>query len=343
MKFRFVILVVGILSIGCSDKENEKPVENPASATLLQAPDGFPEIPFPDDNAFTMSRWELGRKLFYDPILSIDSSISCGSCHQQALAFSDAVAFSDGVNGEKGTRNAPSLANVAYHPYYTREGGVPTLEMQVLVPIQEHNEFNANIVVLSEKLNQNNLYVTQSMKAYNRAPDPFVITRALATFERTLISGNSPYDRYKQHGASIEMSDEAMRGMDLFFGDKTNCSSCHSGFNFTNYAFENNGLYPVYSDKGRYRLTGEAEDIGLFKVPSLRNIALTAPYMHDGSIATLEEVVAHYVSGGTDHENKSPEIHSLALSEAEQSDIVQFLVSLTDEEFISNSIFAAQE
>ncbi len=133
--------------------------------------------------------------IFYDNVLSIDSSINCGTCHKSSLAFSDDVSFSDGVKKRPGTRNSPTLANVAYHPYLTREGGVPTLEMQVLVPIQEHNEFDFNIVDAGERLMQDSTYVAMSQLAYNRKPDNYVITRALANFERTLISGNSPYDK----------------------------------------------------------------------------------------------------------------------------------------------------
>ena len=174
---------------------------------------------------------------------------------RQGLAFSDHTPVSFGVEDRLGTRNAPSLANVAYQPYFLREGGVPTLEMQVLVPIQEHNEFDFNIVLLAERLNDDTSYVKMAMNAYNRAPDAFVITRAIACFERSLLSGNSPYDQYIKNNNTNAMTDAQIRGMNLFFSDRTNCSTCHSGFNFTNYAFENNGLYIQYADIGRMRLT----------------------------------------------------------------------------------------
>ena len=159
-----------------------------AKSSRLITPAGFPAVDFPEDNAFSNARWELGKRLFFDPILSIDSSISCGSCHKPSLAFSDAVAFSPGVFNRPGVRNTPTLANVAYHPYFLREGSVPTLEMQVLVPIQEHNEFSHNIVAIAEQLNWQPSYVQQSQEAYGRNPDAFVITRAIATFQRTLLS-----------------------------------------------------------------------------------------------------------------------------------------------------------
>ncbi len=295
-------------------------------SSLIIAPNGFPDVEFPDGNEFSEARWLLGKKLFYDPIMSSDFSISCASCHDPSLAFADNKIFSEGASNAPGIRNAPSLANVAYHPYYTREGGLPTLEMQVLVPIQEHNEFNSNILDIADRLNEDSEYIKLSMDAYDRAPDPFVITRAIATFERTLISGSSLYDEGR-------MSISAKSGMALFFSERTKCSTCHSGFNFTNYEFTNNGLYSNYKDVGRFRLTRDSIDLSVFKIPSLRNVALTAPYMHDGSIANLTDVMTHYNTGGFDHRNKSENVKPLKLSASEQKDIIEFLKSLTDIKF----------
>jgi cytochrome c peroxidase len=298
-------------------------------------PPGFPAISFPEDNAYTKARWKLGKKLFYDNVLSIDQSINCGSCHKASLAFSDDVALSDGVKNRPGTRNAPTLANVAYHPYYTREGGVPTLEMQVLVPIQEHNEFAFNIVKAGERLASDSQYVAMSKEAYNRAPDYYVITRALANFERTLISGNSPFDKYTYQHQNGALNATEKAGMELFYSERTNCSNCHSGFNFTNYAFENNGLYESYDDEGRMRLTNSADDEALFKVPTLRNITVTAPYMHDGSMTTLKAVIDHYNKGGKEHHNKNKFVKPLNLTEQEKEQLIAFLESLTDKQFIT--------
>ena len=306
---------------------------------LMEIPEGFPEMEFPESNEFNMARWELGKKLFYDPVLSVDSSLSCGSCHKQALAFSDDVAFSDGVKGRPGTRNSPSLANIGYHPYFTREGGVETLEMQILVPIQEHNEFDFNIVYIAERLNRDSAYIQMSQAAYARVPDPFVITRSIACFERSLISGNSPYDRFEFQGDNKALDKAEKAGKELFFSEKTACGSCHGGFNFTNYAFENNGLYKSYPDPGRFRLTGDPADSARFKVPSLRNVALTAPYMHDGSLADLEAVIDHYQSGGKGHSNQSDKIHPFTLTEKEKRQLMAFLSSLTDVGFITNEHF----
>lgn len=305
----------------------------------FELPMGFPAISFPEDNAYTKARWELGKKLFYDNVLSIDSSINCGSCHKASFAFSDDVALSDGVKNRPGNRNSPTLANVAYHPYYTREGGVPTLEMQVLVPIQEHNEFAFNIVQAGERLAMDSIYVAMSKKAYNKLPDYYVITRALANFERTLISGNSPFDKYTYEGQEEALSEIEKAGMELFYSTKTNCSSCHKGFNFSNYNFENNGLYENYKDEGRMRLTNKTEDKALFKIPTLRNISITAPYMHDGSMATLSDVVDHYNSGGKQNKNKSKLVKPLGLTEQEKIQLIAFLKSLTDQKFITETRF----
>lgn len=332
--FCFLLLILLVLS--CRDDENIEPLYVP---DLMEIPKGFPEIDYPEENEFTQARWNLGKQLFFDKALSLDSTISCASCHKAKLAFSDDVALSLGVENRIGTRNSPTLANIAYHPYYTREGGVPTLEMQILVPIQEHNEFDFNIVLIADRLKQNAKYKAMAQEAYAREIDAFVITRSIACFERSLLSGYSPYDQYKNYNKPLALSDAALRGMDLFYSEKTNCSKCHSGFNFTNYAFENNGLYEAYEDDGRYRLTGEESDMALFKVPSLRNVELTAPYMHDGSLNTLEEVIEHYQSGGKNHPHKSSFVQPLSLSESEKDGLLQFLKSLTDETFINNPLF----
>jgi cytochrome c peroxidase len=333
--------LIGILLVFIACQESD-PVDNVFVPNLMEVPLGFPEMMAPDDNTFTTARWTLGKKLFFDPVMSGDQTISCASCHKPEFAFSDQFALSPGVEGRPGTRNAPSLVNTGYHPYLLREGGVPTLEMQVLVPIQEHNEFDFNIVLLAERLNQDAEYLTMSMDAYGLAPDPFVITRAIACFERSLISGYSAFDQYKSYQQADALSADEIRGMELFFSSRTNCVSCHGGFNFTDYSFQNNGLYTEYTDPGRFRLTGMEEDKALFKVPSLRNIAITAPYMHDGSLASLEEVVRHYVSGGKDHPHKSELIKPLDLTLEEQRDLAAFLRSLTDESFIQNPLFRSE-
>lgn len=329
-----IVLVLGLILFGCrKDREPEKDTLLPSN---FETP---PEVLYPGDNAYSLKRWELGKKLFFDPVLSSDSSISCGSCHKQSLAFADDLAKSPGVFNRPGNRNVPTLTNIAYHPYFTREGGVPTLEMQVQVPLQEHNEMDLNIVAAGERLKQIKEYVSLSKEAYNREPDYFVITRAIALFERGLISKDSPFDQYAYQDKPEAMSEDQKAGLALFFSEKTNCTKCHSGFNFTNYSFQNNGLYTVYADSGRQRLTRKESDRALFKVPSLRNVSLTPPYMHDGSFQTLEEVIDHYDSGGKNHPHQSDYIRPLHLSQKEKKQLVEFLESLSDYTFINNPKF----
>jgi cytochrome c peroxidase len=306
---------------------------------IMQIPKGFPSINYPLGNEYTKERWELGKKLFYDNKLSKSNTVNCGSCHKPNLAFSDDMAFSLGNNNEIGTSNAPTLVNIAYHPYFTRAGGVPSLEMQVLVPIQEHNEFNTNILDLAALLNADKEYNEAAINAYHREFDPYVLVRAIANFERSFISGNSPFDKYFYQNDKSALSESEIKGMNLFMGNKTNCSSCHTGFNFTNNLFENNGLYENYRDSGRMRLTKLETDRGLFKVPTLRNVAITSPYMHDGSILTLEQVIENYDKGGKAFINKSDILKPLNLTIYEKQDLINFLKSLTDKQFINNNIF----
>jgi cytochrome c peroxidase len=226
----------------------------------------------------------------------------------------------------------PALSNVGYLPYFLREGGVPTLEMQVLVPIQEENEFHNNIVVIADSLANDESYVEASMNAYGEGPSPYVITRALAAFQRGIVDGNSPYDQWVS-GDSEAMTDSEISGLEVF--SEIGCDRCHSGFLFTDNRIANNGLYETYDDPGLARLTGRTEDIGKFKVPSLRNVGMTAPYMFDGSLATLDDVLAHYESGGSSHPNKAPEIEPITLTDAQKEDLKAFLNALTDNSFIT--------
>jgi cytochrome c peroxidase len=302
-------------------------------------PEGFPEVLHPDDNQPTDARWRLGKKLFFDPIMSDDGTISCASCHAPEKAFSDDVPLSLGVKGLAGTQNAPSLTNVAYNPYFTRAGGVPTLEMQILVPIQEHNEFGSNIIEIAERMSTDSSYVRMSREAYDREPDAFVITRALACFERSLISGNSRYDHYEFQGNESALNSLELEGKELFFSDRAQCSSCHSGFNFTDYSFQNNGLYEQYADSGRFRFTGVDAERDLFKVPSLRNSGYTAPYMHDGSIKTLEEVIEHYSKGMVEHKHRAVQLKPFHFTKREKKSLLAFLKTLDDHSFISDERF----
>jgi cytochrome c peroxidase len=300
---------------------------------VLIIPEGFPEPVFPVGNELTTSRVELGKKLFFDPIVSKDSTVSCASCHLPELAFADTNRFSLGVENRLGKRNSPSIINIVYHKGFMRDGGMTSLEMQVLAPVQEHVELDNNVLIIVEKMKNNPEYVNLSKRAYDREPDPYVFTRAISAYERTLIKADSKYDAYSR-GSKDALSASEKRGLELFMSNKTNCSECHSGIHFSDFTIKNNGLYELnYADSGRMRVSLNEADRDLFKVPSLRNVAITPPYMHDGSIPTLEAVVEHYNKGGENHQQKSELIKPLGLSVKDKEDLVNFLTALTDSEY----------
>jgi cytochrome c peroxidase len=332
MKFAQLCAILFVILSSCRPDE---PIVSWAAPSIGNDPKGWTPMNIPQDNQYTDERWQMGKKLFYDKRLSVNMTISCADCHDPNLAFGDDVRVSLGVDNRAGTRNVPSIANVGYHPYYTREGGLKTLEMQMLVPIQEHNEMAFNMVKLIERLEIDTLLQQMSTKAYGRKLDAFTITRSVSNFERTIVSATSSYD-YFLAGDENSLSKDAKKGRELFFSDRTQCSQCHNGQNFTDYSFQNTGLYMEYKDQGRYRLTENNKDIGVFKVPSLRNLGYTAPYMHDGSFATLGGVLAHYISGGKDHPNKSKNIKPLNLDANEISQLKSFLLSLDDPDFVKN-------
>jgi cytochrome c peroxidase len=305
--------------------------------TIVDVPPHFPVMTYPENNRLTQDRIDLGRKLFYDPILSRNNEISCASCHKQSLAFADTAAISPGIEGRLGNRNAPTLGNVGYNPTVLFDGFLETLEKQVLVPIQEHAEMDFNIVDVSKRMKADPKYVEMCKKAYDREPDAFVITRAISAFERTLISSNSKYDAFLQGKKKLNAAE--MHGKNLFF-DRLYCSQCHGGFNFTDFSVRNNGLFPIYADSGRMRVTNLEVDRDVVKVPTLRNSALTAPYMHDGRFKTLRDVLRHYESGGENHPNKSAIIQPFTLTPAEENDLIAFLKTLTDKQFITDKRFS---
>lgn len=310
----------------------EKTTSPPIS--YLSVPNGFAPVEFDSGNEYSNDRWLLGKALFYETRLSVDNTVSCATCHQPEYAFTDPQPTTPGAFNRPGHRNAPTLGNVGYHPYFLKEGGVPTLEMQVLVPIQEHNEFANNMVDLIAALKEIPFYDSLAIVAYDREMSPFVLTRALGIFERSIVTGNSAYDQWV-NGDSSALSKSELSGMELFFG-KAQCNQCHNGLDFTNYEIVNNGAFSTYPDSGLYRLTMMEEDWAKFKIPSLRNIALTAPYMHNGEISSLREVVDIYNKGGQGYKNQSSKIHPLALTESEKEDLISFLKSLTDYSFVND-------
>jgi cytochrome c peroxidase len=313
-----------------SSCRKDPPIDTGNEVLTLNVPVGFPYPEIPSDNQPTRNRIELGEKLFFDPILSRDSTISCGSCHLPSMKFTDGLTVSQGIEGRHVIRNAMTILNTAYQPNMFWDGGNPTLEQQVLAPIENPNEmdFDANRVV--ERLKKHPEYPLLFQNAYGGEPSVYSFTRAIACYERSLFTGKSRYDEYLYENKTTALSESETRGMNIFFGERGECFHCHGGYNFTDYSFKNNGLYLSYADSGRARITLNPADAGKFKVPSLRNVELTAPYMHDGSLATLEEVIEHYNSGGKPHPNKSGLIQPLHLSQQEKHDMINFLKALTD-------------
>lgn len=340
MKASLVSLAVwaALTSVGCGGDAPAAPPPT-ASAPWLSVPSDFPPLPTPEDNALTRERALLGKRLFFDTRLSRTADVACATCHLQPNAFSDPKARSVGVEGRTGTRNAPALVNEAWQKSFFWDGGVPSLELQAIAPIQNELEMDMTLEAVATRLAGDAGLVRAFDGAYGEGPSEFTISRALASFVRTLVSGNSPYDRYRR-GDTSALSDAALRGMTVFMGERGECFHCHNGYNLAIDEFRNDGALPDDPDLGRATITKSPLDVGRFKVPTLRNVAVSAPYMHDGALATLAEVIDVYDAGGRGHPNTDPAIHPLGLSALEKADLLAFLESLTDEGFLTDERFA---
>ena len=281
-------------------------------------PPHFPDLDWPEDNTLNEAKWELGRHLFFDTRLSAQGDVSCATCHNPSSAMADDQPVTPGTGGLAGNRNASALVNLGWQPRFHMEGGVPSLETQALAPLQEPHELGRDLLEVVAELALDARYAQWAQEGFGQPFDAFVFTRSLAAFQRTLISGSAPYDRWLQ-GDDLAMSEAALRGMGLF--DDLACSSCHSEVWFSDFQTHNIGLTEAYADPGTYRLTFDSLDIGAFKTPSLRNIAQTAPYMHDGSLATLDDVIDHYASGGAGHPNQDPRVTPFELDEGQRADL----------------------
>jgi cytochrome c peroxidase len=320
------------------------PVTAPESPpqTALQPPQGFPELLTPANNLPTAARVELGRALFYDERLSRTGDVACASCHLQANAFADPNPQSLGVEGRTGTRNASALINEAWGKSFFWDGRAATLELQAVEPIENPLELDETLDEVARRLNDDAALLVAFQRAYAAPPSPETIPMALASFVRSLISSQSRYDAF-QAGDLDALTDEERRGEAVFNGERGECFHCHVGYNLTSQGYRNDGIAEGDPDPGRSELTQKESDRGKFKTPTLRNIAVTAPYMHDGSLATLEAVVEHYDVGGRGHANTDPLIQPLGLDATEKSDLVAFLRALTDDEFLANPAFADPE
>ena len=287
------------------------------------------EAPAPADNQLTPDRVQLGRALFFDPRLSGSNWISCATCHNPGLGWSDGLPTGWGHGMKKLGRATPTILNTAFNPIQMWDGRKSTLEDQALGPIGADAEMNQPLPELVAKLSKIDGYRSMFKKAYpSEGISEVTIAKAIASFERTVISTESPFDRWRM-GDAQAISESAKRGFETFTG-KANCQACHSGFNFTDNGFHNIGVKnDGAEDVGRFAQRPVASLKGAFKTPTLRDIVLTAPYMRNGAYRTLEEVVEHYDRGGDLKENLSPEIKPLHLSTQEKADLVEFMKSLT--------------
>ncbi len=323
------LIYILIIWAGISSCRKEEVL--PSYSYEFDIPDHFPAMEIPEDNPITPQKIKLGKLLFEDVKLSRNNTVSCASCHHQYLAFSDTGSLSIGLYGEQTKRNSPPLFNLGYHPYFFKDGGAPSLEIQVISPIENTVEMDMTINEVCDKLNEDENYKSLSYKIFGTEVTPYVVSRSLATYLRSLISGNSKFDEYLK-GDEQALNEQEKLGYDIFQG-KANCIACHSGHDFSNYSFQNNGIYETYIDTGRAVITGLPEDVGKFKVASLRNLSFTGPYMFDGSFSTIDEVIEHYNSGGSNHINKSEEVFPLNLSQSEKEALKAFLLSLNDYKF----------
>lgn len=355
MKYLFII--GALLFISCDKK---KTIDTPAGTTPheLEYPVYFGKnFIIPEDNPLTEEGIALGRFLFYDKILSKDQTVSCASCHKQEFAFSDNKVLSEGVNGAKTRRHSMTIVNSLWQDVFFWDGRSNSLENQALEPIKNPDEMNLPIDEAIKRLNESSFYKEKFLSAFATETITSIhLAQAIAQFERTLISGNSKYDQYKRDEYTLTASEE--RGMNLFFTHPEpsinlrggNCGDCHSGFLTSDRLLHNNGLDASFDeDLGQEEISNFTSDRGKFKTPTMRNIANSAPYMHDGRFSTLEDVLDHYnehiqqsstldvlIKLGSNQTDAS----SLGLTTQEKEDIIAFMHTLTDDEFLTNKKFS---
>jgi cytochrome c peroxidase len=352
MKLKVVVLGALLFTIGCV-KQTPLPTQDTSPYNLE-----YGELTTPDiegDNPLTVQGVQLGRMLFYENRLSGDNSISCASCHRQEHAFSDTAQFSIGIHGDAGHRQAMSAVNMLWNTNgYFWDGRAEKLREQSLMPIQDPLEMDETLENVVEKLEQDTMYTNQFLRAFGTSqPTDHLISLALEQFMNSIVSYRSKYDKYLAGEASLTESEE--RGKDLFFEEYNpffpdqsgaDCGHCHSGKNFDSPTYMNNGTDSLNSDLGRYTVTGDTADIGLMKTTTLRNIALTPPYMHDGIFSTLREVIDHYDHGLQNSSTLDAALAmtmgtGLMLSEQDKDDLEAFLHTLTDYELITDERYSS--
>ena len=345
----FSLLTLGQLLISCSKKlvggPNLKasPIGTPFK---IKVPLGLPPVQIPADNPPTAETVALGRRLFYDPVLSVDNTVSCATCHNPGDGFGDGQRVSSGVRQQKGTRNAATVFNAAYYSEQFWDGRAPSLEKQAEGPVTNPVEMGNTLEGVERKLNAIASYRADFKRAFGSDVITYdMVEKCIASFERTVVSGNSPFDRYRYGGDNTALSASARRGFEVFREPKKgNCAVCHIVGDtyalFTDNKFHNLGVgvklgidgEAELADLGRFTVTKVESDKGAFKTPSLRNITMTPPYMHDGSHKNLKEVIDFYVGGGNSNPYRDKEIHPLNfLTGQERADLQEFLKSLTGE------------
>ncbi|HEV7282145.1 MAG TPA: cytochrome c peroxidase [Pirellulaceae bacterium] len=318
---RFAFCLLAVVCLSLSGAVNRIVAQEAA----FEAPLGLPPIVEPKDNRLSPEKVELGKLLYFDPRLSEDHTISCASCHDPAKGWSNGERFASGVRGQMGGRSAPTILNSGYFTFQFWDGRALHVEGQALGPIQNEIEMNMKLGDVVARIGEVPEYEERFAAVFPDGVTEQNIAKAIGAFERTINSGNAPFDRWKA-GDKTALSPEAERGRALFFG-KANCSACHSGPHFSDGAFHNIGvgMDDPKPDLGRFVVSKLGGDTGAFKTPTLREVARTAPYMHDGRFATLEEVVQHYNKGGTPNEYLDEEIFELNLSDQEAADLVTFM------------------
>lgn len=355
MKYTLLSSLFVVLSVVVSCKKDNVTYE--PTPYELKIPSHFPDMPIPEDNPMTVEGVELGRKLFYEKKLSGDNTMSCGACHSPQAAFSDPNQFSTGIDGSVGTRNSMALINLGWDSFFFWDGRAKTLEEQVLEPVENPIEMHDSWANALSEISQDSEYRNMFYKAFGEEGiSKYTAAKAMAQFLRTMISGNSKFDVIYKFENNLPLTPteqaiygtvtpEELGGYDLFKSlNGADCFHCHNGPLMRVEKFSNNGLDAVFTDLGRGAVTGDPSDAGKFKVPTLRNISHSGPYMHDGRLQTLDDVIDHY----SHNIEMSPTIDPLIefasqggvqLDQFEKGLLKAFLLTLTDEEFMNNPDF----
>lgn len=330
MKYRLLLAGITCLALIAGCKKNTPDAEPLAGPAI---PAHFPQ-PFytAANNAYTKEAVELGRHLFYERGLSKTGEVSCADCHALVHGFADHnMPVSTGIYGRRGKRNSPALSNLIWNPTFMWDGGITHIEVMPLAPLRDTVEMGANLDSVISWLNRSDKYTNMFQKAFQSRPTEQLMLKSMAQFMATMVSANSPYDKYISGKGSL--TERELKGYSLF---QANCATCHKEPLMTDYSFRNTGLDASPIDTGRLRITRNEADRGKFRVPSLRNIAVTYPYMHDGRFYTLDEVLNHYNGKAHHNANTDNAVFSIQLSEQDKADIIAFLKTLTDYEFLSN-------